>query len=120
MGLEPLTLELQGQRLHHSSTEPDCSASSTNQNKNNFMFLICTKHTNKKNWSSNLGSVEETMDLSCILLAVPFLRNPSEVEIIQLQRILTYFFLCLEALLTSGSCNLDRASNDDFSVESLF
>ena len=83
------------------------------------MFLICTKHTNKKNWSSNLGSVEETMDLSCILLAVPFLRNPSEVEIIQLQRILTYFFLCLEALLTSGSCNLDRASNDDFSVESL-
>ena len=62
------------------------------------MFLICTKHTNKKNWSSNLGSVEETMDLSCILLTVPFLRNPSEVEIIQLQRILTYFFLCLEAL----------------------
>ena len=35
------------------------------------MFTICTKRVNQqKNVSSNFGFIEETMELSCILLAV--------------------------------------------------
>ena len=44
----------------------NCSANSVIQVKNNFMFVICTKHVLKssKNQSPNFSLIEETMDLS--------------------------------------------------------
>ena len=49
----------------------NCSASPANQNKNNFMFAICTKNVNQLGvWLSNLGWIAETMAHSCILLSV--------------------------------------------------
>ena len=43
--------------------------------------------------------IEETMNLSCILLAVPSLHNLSEVEITQTNDPHRIFFLCFESLL---------------------
>ena len=44
----------------------NCSASSANQNKNNFLFITRTRHVKStKNRPSNSGLIEETMDLSC-------------------------------------------------------
>ena len=46
----------------------------TNQNKNNFTFVTFTRtHNSTKNQLSNLGLIEETMDLSRILLAVLYI-----------------------------------------------
>ena len=57
------------QRVLYKLWTWNCSFSSANQNKNNFLFITRTQHVKStKNRPSNSGLIEETMDLSCTLL----------------------------------------------------